>query len=106
MVRKHHKDIRIKDTDTVLITFTPSPGMEVSMYNTMNQLAKAGAKVLTSSKKVHVSGHGSQEDLKMMLNLNKTKILYPNSRGISHANCPFKIGASNWYDKISNFYRG
>ena len=43
IVRKHHKDIRIKETDTVLITFTPSPGMEVAMNQTMNDLAKAGA---------------------------------------------------------------
>lgn len=77
MIRKHHKDIKIKDTDTVLITFTPSPGMEVGMYNTMNQIAKVGAKVLTSEKNVHVSGHGSQEDLKMMLNLTKPKFFIP-----------------------------
>lgn len=77
MVRKQHKDVRIKETDTVLITFTPSPGMEVPMYQTMNKLAKAGAHVLTSSKKVHVSGHGSQEDLKMMLNMMKPKYFIP-----------------------------
>ncbi|WP_422123501.1 ribonuclease J [Planococcus sp. X10-3] len=77
MVRKQHKDVRIKETDTVLITFTPSPGMEVPMYQTMNKLAKAGANVLTSSKKVHVSGHGSQEDLKMMLNMMKPKYFIP-----------------------------
>ena len=77
MVRKHHKDVKIKDTDTVLFTFTPSPGMEVAMFKTMNQLAKVGAKVLTASKKVHVSGHGSQEDLKMMLNLMKPKFFIP-----------------------------
>lgn len=77
MVRKHHKDVKIKDTDTVLITFTPSPGMEVTMYKTMNHLAKAGAKVLTASKNVHVSGHGSQEDLKMMLNLMKPEYFIP-----------------------------
>ena len=77
MVRKHHKDVKIKDTDTVLITFTPSPGMEVAMYKTMNHLAKAGAKVLTADKKVHVSGHGSQEDLKMMLNLMKPQYFIP-----------------------------
>ncbi|WP_210469385.1 ribonuclease J [Sporosarcina sp. 6E9] len=77
IVRKHHSDVRIKDTDTVLITFTPSPGMEVSMYETMNELAKNGATVLTSSKKVHVSGHGSQEDLKLMLNLMKPKHFIP-----------------------------
>ncbi|MEC1179295.1 ribonuclease J [Metasolibacillus meyeri] len=77
IVRKHHRDIKIKQTDTVLITFTPSPGMEVQMYKTMNQLAKAGAKVLSADKKVHVSGHGSQEDLKLMLNLMQPKYFVP-----------------------------
>lgn len=77
IVRNHHQDIKIKETDTVLITFTPSPGMEVSMYETMNNLAKKGARVLTSSKNVHVSGHGSQEDLKLMLNLMQPKYFIP-----------------------------
>ncbi|HEX5564391.1 MAG TPA: ribonuclease J [Sporosarcina sp.] len=77
IVRKHHKDIKIKDTDTVLITFTPSPTMEVSMYQMANELSKAGANVLTASKNVHVSGHGSQEDLKLMLNLMQPKYFIP-----------------------------
>jgi ribonuclease J len=77
IIRKHHRDIKIKDTDTVLITFTPSPGLEVQMYNTMNQIAKTGARVLTADKKVHVSGHGSQEDLKLMLNLMRPKYFVP-----------------------------
>lgn len=77
MVHRQHKDVRIKETDTVLITFTPSPGMEVPMYQTMNKLAKAGANVLTSSRKVHVSGHGSQQDLKLMLNMMKPKYFIP-----------------------------
>ncbi|MER1984820.1 MAG: ribonuclease J [Solibacillus sp.] len=77
IVRKHHREVKIKNTDTVLITFTPSPSMEVQMFNTMNQLAKAGANVLTSNKKVHVSGHGSQEDLKLMINLMKPKYFVP-----------------------------
>lgn len=77
IVRKQHRDIRIKETDTVLITFTPSPGMEIQMASAMNNLAKLGATVLTSDKKVHVSGHGSQEDLKMMLNLMKPKYFIP-----------------------------
>lgn len=77
IVRKHHRDIRIKDTDTVLITVTPSPGSEVSVYSMMNELAKAGATVLTSARNVHVSGHGSQEDLKMMLNLMQPKNFIP-----------------------------
>ncbi|MFJ7735168.1 ribonuclease J [Lysinibacillus sp. NPDC097287] len=77
IVRKHHRDIKVKKDDTVLVTFTPSPNMEVQMANTMNQLAKAGAEILTSSKNVHVSGHGSQEDLKLMLNLMQPKYFIP-----------------------------
>ncbi|PIC65582.1 Zn-dependent hydrolase [Sporosarcina sp. P13] len=77
IVRKHHREINIKETDTVLITFTPSPVMEISMYQMMNELAKAGAKVLTSTRNVHVSSHGSQEDLKMMLNLMQPKYFIP-----------------------------
>jgi ribonuclease J len=77
IVRKHHRDVKIRNTDTVLITFTPSPSMEVQMYNTMNQLAKAGATIMTSNKKVHVSGHGSAEDLKLMLNFMKPKYFVP-----------------------------
>ncbi|MCG7342923.1 ribonuclease J [Sporosarcina sp. ACRSL] len=77
IVRKFHKDIKIKETDTVLITFTPSPSMEVSMYQMANELAKAGANVITASKNVHVSGHGSQEDLKLMLNLMQPKYFIP-----------------------------
>ena len=77
ILRKHHRDVKIKSTDTVLITFTPSPGMEVQMYNTMNQLAKVGARVLAADKKVHVSGHGSAEDLKLMLNFMRPKYFIP-----------------------------
>ncbi|QTD42274.1 ribonuclease J [Sporosarcina sp. Te-1] len=77
IVRKHHREIKLKDSDTVLITFTPSPGMEISMFQMMNEISKAGANVLTSTKKVHVSGHGSQEDLKLMINLMKPKYFIP-----------------------------
>ncbi|ARF18502.1 ribonuclease J [Sporosarcina ureae] len=77
IVRKHHREINIKSSDTVLITFTPSPVMETSMYKMMNELAKAGATVLTSTRNVHVSGHGSAEDLKMMLNLMQPKYFIP-----------------------------
>jgi len=77
IIRKHHRDIRLKPTDTVLITFTPSPGMEVQISETMNTLAKMGVKVLAADKKVHVSGHGAQEDLKLMLNLMRPKFFIP-----------------------------
>ena len=75
------------------------------MYHTMNQIAKVGAKVLTASKNVHVSGHGSQEDLKMMLNLTKPKYFIPIQGEYRMLIAHSKVSARNWYDKIRNFYR-
>ncbi|WP_404409261.1 ribonuclease J [Jeotgalibacillus malaysiensis] len=77
MANQTHPIVNIQQGDTVLITFTPSPGMEVYLYRSVNEMTKAGANVLTSSKNVHVSGHGSQEDLKMMMNLMKPKYFIP-----------------------------
>ncbi|HEY4578999.1 MAG TPA: ribonuclease J [Savagea sp.] len=77
IAKKQHRDVKIQSTDTVLITFTPAPIMELSLYAIMNDLAKAGAEVLTASKSIHVSGHGSQEDLKLMLNLMQPRYFIP-----------------------------
>ena len=51
--------------------------MELQIADAMNSLAKLGAKVLSADTKVHVSGHGAQEDLKLMLNLMKPKYFIP-----------------------------
>ncbi len=77
MAKKNHKQVKINEGDTVLITATPSPGMELTAGKTVDMLYRAGANVLTANKKVHVSGHGSQEDLKFMLNLMKPKYFVP-----------------------------
>ncbi|WP_227395490.1 ribonuclease J [Jeotgalibacillus aurantiacus] len=77
MANQAHDYVNIQEGDTVLITFTPSPGMEVYLYRSVNEMTKAGATVLTASKNVHVSGHGSQEDLKMMINLMKPRYFIP-----------------------------
>ncbi|MBS4194040.1 ribonuclease J [Lederbergia citri] len=77
MAKGNHKQINIKKGDTVLITATPSAGLETSIYKTMDMLYRAGAVVSSANRKVHVSGHGSQEDLKLMLNLMKPKYFIP-----------------------------
>lgn len=77
IARKRHKYIHVRETDTVLITFTPAPMMELTMYGIMDTLAQEGADVLTSKRDVHVSSHGSQEDLKLMLNLMQPKYFIP-----------------------------
>lgn len=77
MARQNHKQVSIKKGDTVLITATPSPGLETFMFKTIDLLYRAGAVVNTPYRKIHVSGHGSQEDLKLMLNLMKPKYFIP-----------------------------
>ncbi|WP_335870772.1 ribonuclease J [Bacillus sp. 2205SS5-2] len=77
MTKQSHKLVNIEKGDTVFIAATPSPSMELILSKTINMLYRAGANVLTASRKVHVSGHGSQEDLKMMINLMKPEYFIP-----------------------------
>ena len=72
-----HKDINIQKGDTVLITATPSPALETFLFRTIDLLYRAGAKVITFNQTTHVSSHGTQEDLKLMLNLIKPKYFIP-----------------------------
>lgn len=71
------KDITIEKDDTVMIAATPSPNMEVMLYNTLNLLSKLGANVVASSKKLHASSHATKEEVKMMINLIKPTYLVP-----------------------------
>ncbi|MGF2615708.1 ribonuclease J [Rossellomorea vietnamensis] len=99
MSKQTHKLLNIQDGDTVLITATPSHGMELTMSKTVDMLYRSGANVLTANKKVHVSGHGSQEDLKMMLNLMKPKYFIPIQGEyrmlIAHAKVANSVGISH-----------
>jgi ribonuclease J len=77
MAKQSHKQVNIKQGDTVLITATPTPNMELAMYKTVDMLYRAGAMVIMNSRKAYASGHGSQEELKMMINLMKPKFFIP-----------------------------
>jgi ribonuclease J len=77
MARRAHKQINIQKGDTVFLAMTPSPGMELFMARTIDMLYRAGANVYSSKRKIHVTGHGCQEDLKLMLNLMKPKYFLP-----------------------------
>ncbi|HLO02937.1 MAG TPA: ribonuclease J [Symbiobacteriaceae bacterium] len=73
-----HKSIEILPGDTVLIAATPIPGNEKSVGRTINNLYRRGAEVIYDrSAGVHVSGHGSQEEQKLMLQLTKPKFFVP-----------------------------
>lgn len=80
MARATHRKVEILPGDTVIIAATPIPGNEKYVGRTVNELYRLGANVIYgpgSISGVHVSGHGSQEDLKLMLNLIKPKYFIP-----------------------------
>jgi ribonuclease J len=78
MANASHRKVEILPGDTVIIAATPIPGNEKLIGRTVNQLFRIGADVVYSATShVHVSGHGSQEDLKLMLNLMRPKYFIP-----------------------------
>lgn len=77
MARNAHKQVNIRLNDTVVVAASPIPGNEKSVSKTIDLLFRAGANVIYNQRKVHVSGHGHAEDLKLMLNLIKPKFFVP-----------------------------
>lgn len=80
MARSTHKKVDILPGDTVVIAATPIPGNEKYVGRTVDELFRLGANVIYGPgtvSGVHVSGHGSQEELKLMLNLMKPKYFMP-----------------------------
>ena len=73
-----HKQLRIHPGDTVLISASAIPGNEQLVHRTIDNLFKKGASVIYQDiAKVHVSGHASQEELKMMISLVRPKFFVP-----------------------------
>ena len=78
MAMSYHRKVEIVPGDTVMISATPIPGNEKLVARTVDYLFRQGAEVIyESSSGIHVSGHGSQEELKLMLNLVRPTYLIP-----------------------------
>lgn len=80
MARSTHRKVDILPGDTVIIAATPIPGNEKYVGRTVDELFRLGAHVIYgpgSVSGVHVSGHGSQEELKLMLNLMRPRYFIP-----------------------------
>ncbi len=78
MANGEHKSLSITANDTVIISATPVPGNEKSVQGIINALSKIGCEIYDkSSTLVHVSGHGSQEELKLMLAMTKPNYFMP-----------------------------
>lgn len=78
MAMSEHKKVEIIPGDTVLISASAIPGNEKFISRTIDRLFKNGANVIYESiSGVHVSGHASEEELKLMINLVKPKFFIP-----------------------------
>ncbi|MFC1985541.1 ribonuclease J [Chloroflexota bacterium] len=78
MANRDHRQLHILHGDTVVISATPVPGNEGTVNRTVDNLFKQGARVLYDKvAPVHVHGHGSQEELKLLLSLVKPKFFIP-----------------------------
>ncbi len=73
------RDIRIAKDDVVIFSADPIPGNETSINSLIDTIARQGAKVVYSeiTDEFHVSGHGSQNDLKLLIDLVRPKFLFP-----------------------------
>jgi ribonuclease J len=73
-----YRQFDIKSHDTVVLSSHPIPGNEENVYRTINLLFKRGANVLYEAiAPVHVSGHASQEEMKLLINLVRPKFFVP-----------------------------
>jgi len=78
MANRDHRFVEIRQGDTVIVSASPIPGNEEYVSRTIDNLFKAGANVFYHTiKRAHVSGHASQEELKLMLGLTKPKHFIP-----------------------------
>jgi len=73
-----HAHLKIREGDTVVFSANPIPGNTIAVVNTIDRLMMQGAKVVYGREQgIHVSGHGCQEDQKLMIALTKPKFFLP-----------------------------
>ena len=78
IANQDHRDVSVMEGDTVVISATPIPGNELLVSRTIDNLLRQGAHVLYDRiATVHVHGHASQEELKMMLSLTRPRYFVP-----------------------------
>jgi ribonuclease J len=78
MANNDHRDVQLHSGDTVIFSATPVPGNERAVNETIDRIYEIGATVITAKDApIHASGHGWQEELKLMLNLTKPRYVLP-----------------------------
>ena len=95
MANRDHRQLHILRGDTVVISATPIPGNEGLVNRTVDNLFKQGAQVLYNKvAPVHVHGHASQEELKLLLNLVKPRFFMPIHGEYRHLSLHAKLAQS------------
>ncbi|MBM3154573.1 MAG: ribonuclease J [Chloroflexi bacterium] len=90
-----NSQVRITRGDTVVMSATPVPGNETLVHRTVDTLFRQGAQVIYEKlAQVHVHGHGSQEELKLLLNLVKPKFFIPIHGEYRHLSLHAKLAKS------------
>jgi ribonuclease J len=78
MAHRDHPQVELHDGDTIVFAATPIPGNERAVNETIDRLYHIGCDVVTpKDTPIHASGHGYQEEIKLMLNLTKPKYVMP-----------------------------
>jgi ribonuclease J len=78
IANKEHPHVKIRQGDTVVFSANPIPGNTIAVVTTIDKLMQQGAKVVYGREKgIHVSGHGCQEDQKLMISLTRPKFFIP-----------------------------
>ena len=99
-----HQDVEIVEGDTVIISASPIPGNETLVSRTIDNLLRQGAKVLYSRiAMVHVHGHASREELKLMLGLVKPKFFVPIHGEFRHLTAHAAIAESTGVERENIF---
>lgn len=94
MAKRTHKQVTIKEGDMVVIAASPLRGGELILAKTIDLLYRVGAKVISNHDQIHITGHGAQEELKMMINLTQPKFLIPVHGEYRHLYAHEKVGKS------------
>ena len=90
-----HRQIKLVPEDTVVLSSTPVPGNEELVNRTINRLFRRGANVIYEKlMPIHVSGHASQEEIKLLLGMIKPRFLVPVHGEYRHLVQQSRLGAS------------
>jgi ribonuclease J len=95
MATGRHRQISIREGDTVVLSSRIIPGNEIVVNRAVNRLFQRGADVILGrGTDVHVSGHASQEELKLLFNLLKPKYFLPVHGELQHLHAHSKLAQS------------